>query len=104
MANEIIAIGVSIFAVFVTAYFASKNLNKTNIKDIKEEAAEKAIMSEKLTEIGTDVKDIKYDISSTKIKVEELDKKVALVEQSTKSAHKRLDEMEVHFNAKQIEK
>ena len=72
-------------------YFGLKNSRRNDVSDIKEEATKNAVINVKLDGISTDVKDIKYDISETKKKVEDLDRRVVIVEQSTKSAHKRLD-------------
>ena len=46
----------------------------------------------KLDQIGADVRDIKYDITAVKKDVQGLKERMIMVEQSTKSAHKRLDD------------
>jgi hypothetical protein len=46
----------------------------------------------KLDNISQNVNDIKYDISATKKEVRDLTERVVTVEQSTKSAHHRLDD------------
>lgn len=48
-------------------------------------------ISLKLDQIGYDVKSIKEDSNTTKKEVRELDKKVALLDASIRSAHKRMD-------------
>lgn len=73
-------------------YFGLKNNRRADVKEIKEQAAMDAIINSKLDNIGNNVKDIKNDMSETKEKLESLDRRVVIVEQSTKSAHKRLDD------------
>lgn len=72
-------------------YFGLKNNRRNDVSDIKADAVQEATVNVKLDEIGRDVKDIKYDMSKTKEKVDSIDKRLIIVEQSTKSAHKRLD-------------
>ena len=65
-----------------------------DIKDIEEKVARDTTLNIKLDDISGDVKDIKYEMSETKRKVNELDIKFAKVEQSVKSAHHRIDKIE----------
>lgn len=71
-----------------------KGNRRNDVKDIEEKAARDAKINIKLDDISSDVKDIKYDISATNKKVEDIDKRVVVVEQSTKSAHHRIDKLE----------
>lgn len=75
------------FAIF----FGLKGYRRNDIKDIEEKAARDAKIIVKLDAISVDVKDIKDDMSNINKRVDEIDKRVVIVEQSTKSAHKRLD-------------
>ena len=74
-------------------YFGLKNNRRADVKEIKEQASMDTLINYKLDNIGSDVKAIKVDITETKDKVERLDRRVVVVEQSTKSAHKRLDDL-----------
>lgn len=85
---------ISVVSVAFAIYFGLKSSRRTDVKDIEEKAARDAKINIKLDDISSDVKDIKYDISATNKKVEELDKRVVVVEQSTKSAHHRIDRIE----------
>lgn len=61
------------------------------IKDAAARVAEDTKVSVKLDQIDYNVKSIMGDIASTKREVRELDKKVALLDASLRSAHKRMD-------------
>lgn len=75
------------FAIF----FGLKNSRRNDVKDIEERATRDATIMVKLDAISSDVKAIKGDISNINKKVDAIDRRVTIVEQSTKSAHKRLD-------------
>lgn len=85
---------ISMVSVAFAIYFGLKSNRRTDVKDIEEKAARDAKINIKLDDISSDVKDIKYDISATNKKVEEIDKRVVVVEQATKSAHHRIDRLE----------
>lgn len=89
-----ITILVSVVSVAFAIYFGIKGMRRNDMKDIEERAVQNATINVKLDNISNTVNDIKYDISETKKKVDEIDKRLVIVEQSTKSAHHRLDNME----------
>ncbi len=81
--------GISVaFAIF----FGLKSNRRNDVKDIEERAANNAKVNMKLDTISSTVTDIKYDITLTRNEVKELRERVVSVEQSTKSAHHRLDD------------
>jgi len=81
--------GVSVaFAIF----FGLKSNRRNDVKDIEERAANNAKVNMKLDTISVAVNDIKYDITATRNEVKDLRERVVSVEQSTKSAHHRLDD------------
>lgn len=84
---------VSVVSVSAAIYFGLKSSRRNDTKDIEEKAARDTKINIKLDDISSDVKDIKYDISVTNKKVEDIDKRVVIVEQSAKSAHHRIDEI-----------
>ena len=51
-------------------------------------------LSQKLDSISDDTKEIRKEITDVKVKVNDLSERVVMVEQSTKSAHHRLDRYE----------
>lgn len=63
-------------------------------KDIKEEATCDTEMKSMLQYIGKDVKDIKYDIRTHETRMGIIEERVTRVEESAKSAHKRIDGIE----------
>lgn len=85
----LISAGISALSVF----FVIKNYKRADIKDIQQRAKEDATVNVKLDTISTTLIDIKYDISTTKKEVASLSEKVATIEQSTKSAHHRIDNL-----------
>ena len=86
-----ISLLIGIVSVAFAVYFGLKSNRRNDVKDIEEKATRDATIIVKLDAISSDVKDIKDDISNINQKVEAIDKRVTIVEQSTKSAHKRLD-------------
>jgi beta-lactam-binding protein with PASTA domain len=91
-----ISILVGIVSVAFAIYFGLKSNRRNDVKDIEEKATRDATIMIKLDAISDDVKYIKNDMSNINEKVELIDKRVTIVEQSTKSAHKRLDGMIGH--------
>ena len=87
-----ITILVSIISVAFAIYFGIKSNRRNDVKDIEERAANNAKVNMKLDTISQNVTDIKNDISVTKFEVKNLTERVVAVEQSTKSAHHRLDD------------
>ena len=86
-----ISVLVGIVSVAFAVYFGLKSNRRNDVKDIEEKVARDTKINIKLDDISSDVKDIKQDLSTMSKRVDEIDKRVVIVEQSTKSAHKRLD-------------
>jgi hypothetical protein len=63
-------------------------------KDVKTDASRSAVIETKLDNINRGVESIRIDIKANELKVNELSERVIRVEESTKSAHKRLDIIE----------
>lgn len=66
--------------------------NKDN--SIRAETKENAFTSAKLDYISKGVDDIRLDIKAQDRKIEDMADKVARIDESTKSAHKRIDRLE----------
>ena len=94
MATTIITIIIAALSLSLSTYVAVRNNRKDDDKDIADKVARDTIINCKLDEISSDVKDVKYDISTTRNKVEDIDKRLIIVEQSVKSAHHRIDRIE----------
>ena len=89
-----ITILISVVSVAFAIYFGLKSNRRSDVQDIKNEATKNAEINFKLDSISSGVNDIKYDISAMRKKVDDIDKRLVVVEQSAKSAHHRIDRME----------
>lgn len=81
-------------SVVVAVYFAFKSNSRANNDEVSKKAQVDAILSQKLDSISDDTKEIRKEITDVKVKVNDLSERVVMVEQSTKSAHHRLDRYE----------
>ena len=66
--------------------------------DAEDKAREKAELSTKLDHIDVGVQDIRVQVRNTDHRLNEINDRVIRVEESSKSAHKRIDKMEVLKN------
>lgn len=89
-----LTIVIAALSLSLSTYVAIRNNRKSNDKDIADKVARDTKINCKLDEISSDVKDVKYDMSATRSKVESMDKRLVVVEQSVKSAHHRIDRIE----------
>ena len=87
--ETIISLGVAVCALLFTAL----SFRRTQNKDTSESASERATMTADIKYIRTSIDDIKVDNRVIKADIGELQTKVARVEQSVESAHKRIDDM-----------
>lgn len=81
-------------SVVAAVYFAFKSNSRANNDEVSKKAQVDAILSQKLDSINDDTKEIRKEITDVKVKVNDLSERVVMVEQSTKSAHHRLDRYE----------
>lgn len=88
-----LAVLISIISVCSSVLFGFSNYKRNSNNDVTQKAAETATINVKLDTIGSDVRDIKYDITAVKKDVQSLAERMIIVEQSTKSAHHRIDEV-----------
>jgi len=89
-----LTIVIAALSLSLSTYVALRNNRKSDDKDIADKVARDTKINCKLDEISSDVKDVKYDMSATRSKVENMDKRLVVVEQSVKSAHHRIDRLE----------
>ena len=87
-----ITIIISAISVSFAIYFGLKSNKRADDQDIADRVARDTKINIKLDDISGDVKEIRYDITETKKQVADMDKRLVIVEQSTKSAHHRLDD------------
>lgn len=89
-----VALLISIVSVVCAVFFGLKNSKRADTSDAEKKAVETATINVKLDGIAGDVRDIKYDMTAVKKDVQGLTERMIVVEQSTKSAHHRIDGME----------
>lgn len=87
-----ISTGVIIAALSLIVAFMGLSLNKTKI--IKEDGQQSAVISTKLDNIERGVDSIRIDIKANEMRVSELAESNVRLEESLKSAHKRIDRLE----------
>lgn len=88
-----VALIISIVSVTAAVFFGLKNSKRADTSEAEKKAADSATINVKLDTIAGDVRDIKYDMSAVKKDVQGLTERMVVVEQRTKSAHRRIDEL-----------
>ena len=87
-----VALLISLVSVGFAIYFGVKSSRRADTSEVEQKAIESATINVKLDTIAGDVRDIKYDMTAVKKDVQGLTERMIVVEQSTKSAHHRIDE------------
>ena len=77
---------------FIKIIFTALTFKRNSEHDTADNASERATMSADIKYIGGSIDDIKLDNRAIKNDLSSLQTKVAKVEQSVESAHKRLDD------------
>lgn len=90
MTPEISAI-ITVISVAFAIFSGVIAIRRNNRTDDRASASEITTVIVKLENIADDVKEIKENIRGLDEKIQSLDRRVTIVEQSTKSAHHRLD-------------
>lgn len=88
-----LSILISVVSVAFALYSGITNLKRNGKKDTAEEAAQLTTVIVKLESIRDGVAEIKSDMKNAKGEIQELRERLVIVEQSTKSAHHRVDEL-----------
>lgn len=89
-----IPVVISILALAFSVYTGLKNGKRTDTKDIEERVRRDTVVNTKLDDIGSNVKNIRDDVSTMRQDIQSIDRRLIIVEQSAKSAHHRLDSIE----------
>lgn len=92
------AIVISVLSLSFSIYMGLKGNKRTDTKDIEERTKERTELNVKLDFIASNMQDIKEQISSLVKDVQNHGVKIAELEQSTRSAHHRLDGIEQRLN------
>lgn len=84
---------VSVFALAVTAVVGISGLRRNRTHDDRQQAAELTTLIVKIENINNGINEIKSDMRYMRADINDLNKRLIIVEQSTKSAHHRIDTM-----------
>jgi peptidoglycan hydrolase CwlO-like protein len=68
--------------------------NRNRDKDVRNDASESAVIKTQLSNIDQGVRSIQIDLKANERRVADLSEKVGRLDESIKSAHKRLDHIE----------
>lgn len=85
--ETLIGIGCTVFGLLIGVLTFGRNRDK----DVKADAAKTAVIETKLDTISNGVESIRIDIKANEKQMEVLSERVARVEESSKQAHKRID-------------
>ncbi|MEG2919425.1 MAG: hypothetical protein RR851_16030 [Clostridium sp.] len=96
---ETVSIGVictviGVICTVIGAVIGIGTFKRNQKKDIKQEGRDDAVVSTKLDYISRGVDDIRLDIKAQDRKIEDINGRLIRVEESAKSAHKRIDSVE----------
>lgn len=92
---------ISAVSVAFAIFFGLKNNRRADTKDIEERTKDMVAVNLKLDFISKQTNEIKEQISSLVKEVQNHGVKIAELEQSTRSAHHRIDSLENRLNEKE---
>ena len=84
---------ISLVIAFVALMYTAFSFRRVQNNDTTASASERATMTADVKYIRQSIDEIKLENKAIQRDIEDLKTKVVIVEQSTKSAHKRLDDM-----------
>lgn len=86
-----VALLISVISVSFAIYTGLSSKKRNDMSDIRKDASETATINVKLDTINRGVDDIKIEQKTISKDIKDLSDRVLVVEQSTKSAHHRID-------------
>ena len=89
-----ITVIISFLSLCVAGVVAITSIRRNKSTDDKKEASEMTTLIVKLENINNGVNEIKSDMRNMRNDIQDLRDRLIIVEQSTKSAHRRLDGLE----------
>lgn len=98
-AISIVGIVISVLSLIVAAIVGFSNLRRSNNTDTSRQAAEMTTVIVKLEALNNSIAEVKSDVRNLGTVYQEVREKLIIVEQSAKSAHRRLDGIEGKPNA-----
>ncbi|CEJ75424.1 MAG: hypothetical protein ACLUG9_16405 [Paraclostridium sordellii] len=87
-------IEITLLCTIAGAMLGYMSYKKKNEKDIEDDASQKTVVATKLDYISKGVDDIRLDIKAQDTKISNVIERLIKVEESTKSAHHRIDTIE----------
>jgi peptidoglycan hydrolase CwlO-like protein len=88
-----IGLVIALMGLVVSLYYNITAAARAARCENKEDASSLTTVIVKLENIGADIKEIKADMSGLQAEMKDVTQRLVIVEQSSKSAHKRLDEL-----------
>lgn len=88
-----IGLVIALIGLAISLYYNMTSAARASRCENKQDASALTTVIVKLENIGSDVKEIKTDMSSLQVEMKNITERLVIVEQSTKSAHKRIDEL-----------
>jgi predicted nuclease with TOPRIM domain len=96
-----IALLISIVSVCFSVFFGLKNNKRSDTKDIEERVKENTRINMKLDNIASNTTEIKNEVSEMRKEINLHGDRIIKVEESVKSAHRRLDGLEKRLNGEE---
>ena len=84
----------SILCTILALIIGFLTFNRNRDKDVKTDASESAVIKTKLDSISNGVSNIQIEIKANEKRVNDLSEKYVRIDESLKSAHKRIDAFE----------
>ncbi|HEY4601274.1 MAG TPA: hypothetical protein VIG73_08400 [Cerasibacillus sp.] len=88
--EALLGAGSVVFGMVITYFTFVRNRDK----DVKQDAEDGAVIRTKLDSIGKGVDDIRIDLKANEKQMSRMNEQLIRVDESTKSAHKRIDKLE----------
>ena len=95
---SIISVTFSIFFGIISLVLNIKNNRRTDNSDLEDRVRENTRINMKLDAISSNTKDIKDEVVEMRKELNSHDNRIIKVEESVKSLHHRIDEMEARLN------
>jgi peptidoglycan hydrolase CwlO-like protein len=99
---SIISVAFSVFFGFFSLSFNFKNDKKANSSEFEERVRENTRINLKLDEISSNTTEIKKEVTEMRRELNSHDSRIVKVEESTKQAHHRIDELVKRFEDKEV--
>lgn len=89
------ATALSLASLLISTYIGLENLKRGKNADTQKDATQMTTVMVKLDALNSTMLEIKSEITNTKSDIKDILERLVVVEQSSKSAHKRLDDYSI---------